>query len=211
MRKRQNPHLEIMTENPKRHAPATARNRDVILSVLRGALPKSGLILEIAAGSGEHAVHFASKIVGVQWQPTDPDPAALASIQAWVSETGVTNVRRPQRLDVCDAAWPVASADGVVCINMIHISPWDCTQALMAGAGRVLPSGGALVLYGPYKIDGEHTAPSNVEFDAWLKGQEESWGVRDLAEVTLEAEKNGLTLEKTVPMPANNFSVVFRK
>jgi SAM-dependent methyltransferase len=190
----------------RRHAPATQRNREPILAVLRRALPSTGLVLEIASGTGEHAAHFAAALSGVTWQPTDVDPTALPGIASWCA--GVPNVRPPLVLDVTQP-WPIERADAIVCVNMLHISPWTAGQALLAGAGRVLPAGGVLYLYGPYRRDGAHTAPSNEAFDETLRAQDPRWGVRDLETVIATAEAAGLRHTETVAMPANNLSVVF--
>ncbi|WP_371821858.1 DUF938 domain-containing protein [Skermanella sp. TT6] len=195
----------------RRHAPATQRNREPILGVLRRVLPAAGTVLEIASGSGEHAVFLAGSLPDLIWHPTDPDPDNRASIRAWIAETGVTNVTAPASLDAAARAWPVTHADAIVCINMIHISPWPATQGLMAGAGRTLPTGAPLYLYGPYRRDGRHTAPSNEDFDHSLKAQNAEWGVRDLEEVCAAAAGSGLTLDEVIEMPANNLSVVFRR
>src|ERR1700761_400380 len=149
--------------DPRIYRPHVVRNRDPILDVLRRALPPRGLILEIASGSGEHVVYFARSLPSLTWQPTDPDSEALASIAAHRDAAGTPNVRAPLRLDVTAPDWPVKHADAIVCCNMIHIAPWAACEGLIAGAARVLPAGGVLYLYGPYKIDGEHTAPSNRE------------------------------------------------
>jgi len=194
-------------------APATARNREPILRHLKQWLPnrKGALILEIASGTGEHAVFFAPHFPQSVWQPTDMDPSAKASISAWIAETGVENVFAPLSLDVTDNRWPVDKAEGMLCINMIHISPWSATESLMKGAQRTLSDGGVLVTYGPYKRHGRHTAPSNEAFDASLKARNPDWGIRDLEAVAEEAEKNGMSCQEVVPMPANNFCVLFRK
>jgi SAM-dependent methyltransferase len=197
--------------DPRIYAPATQRNRDVILDVLRAALPSSGLVLEIASGSGEHAVHFAQALPRLTFQPTDPTPDALASIAAWIAETNVTNVRAPVLLDVTAQPWPVTAADAVLCINMIHISPWAATLGLMRGAASLLKSGAPLYTYGPYKRGGTHTAPSNANFDASLRARDPSWGVRDLEEVAAAARDAGFAAPEITPMPANNFSLVFRR
>jgi SAM-dependent methyltransferase len=195
--------------DPRLYHPHVARNREPILDVLRRALPPRGLVLEVASGSGEHAAFFADALPSVSWQPTDIDGNALASIAAWAS-TGVPNLLAPLRLDVTSASWPLDRAEAVVNCNMIHISAWAACEGLIAGAGRILPSGGVLYLYGPYRIDGRHTAPSNAEFDAYLRGQNAAWGIRDLAEVSGLAARHGLVLAETVPMPTNNLSVIFR-
>jgi len=195
-----------------RTSPSTARNREPILEVLRARLPANGLVLEIAAGAGEHAAYAAAALPHLQWRPTDPDPEALASIAAWRDHTALPNLLPPLRLDASDPdGWPVSRADAVVNINMIHISPWSATQGLMAGAGRVLPSGGLLYLYGPYLETGVETAPSNLAFDRSLKDRNPAWGLRRLDEVTAVAAAQGLAFVERVAMPANNLSVVFRK
>ena len=194
----------------KRFAPATARNGEPIGAVLAQHLPARGSVLEIAAGSGEHAVYFAGAFPALTWQPTDPDPDALASITAWCDEADLPNLRAPLQLDVTAAAWPVASADAIVCINMIHIAPWSAALGLFAGAARTLPAGGLLYLYGPYRVGGVFTAPSNADFDRSLRARDPSWGVRELADVTAAAAA-GFTLRATVAMPANNHSLVFRR
>ena len=196
----------------KRYAPATERNRDAIASVLREALPQHGIVLEIASGSGEHAVHFAAAFPALRWQPSDPDPDALASIQAWSAEAGLPNLMEPIFLDAADEDWGVARADAVLCINMLHISPWASTMGLMYGAAGVLRTPGApLILYGPYRRAGVATAPSNEAFDASLKARNAAWGLRNLEDVTAEAEANGFHFDRLVEMPANNLTVVFRR
>jgi SAM-dependent methyltransferase len=193
-------------------APSTARNREPILEVLRTVLPERGLVLEIAAGGGEHALYCAAALPGLTWRPTDPDETALASIAAWRDHAGTDNLLPPLRLDAsAPATWPVEQADAVVNINMIHISPWAAAEGLMAGAGRVLPEGGVLFLYGPYREDGVETAPSNLAFDASLKSRDRRWGLRRLEDVRDLAAANGMTLERRLAMPANNLSLVFRK
>lgn len=197
--------------DPRRHAPATARNRDPILEVLRGVLPDRGLVLEIASGSGEHAVHFARALPGLAFQPSDPDPDALASIAAWGAESGLPNLRPPLLLDAAATAWPAEAADAILCINMIHISPWRATEGLMAGAARLLAPGAPLILYGPYRRDGVPTAPSNEAFDASLRERDPAWGLRQLEDVAVLAESAGFGPPGVVEMPANNLSVVFRR
>ena len=197
--------------DPRQHRPHVARNRDPILDVLRRVLPARGLVLEIASGSGEHAVYFARALPTLTWQPTDPDAQALASIAAHRNAEGVANLRPPLKLDVTAERWPVEHADAVVCCNMIHIAPWAACEGLMAGAGRALPASGILYLYGPYKVGRRHTAPSNEAFDADLRARNPQWGIRDLDEVTALAERRNLVRVETVPMPANNLSVIFRR
>lgn len=195
-----------------RVSPSTARNREPILQVLAPRLPAQGLVLEIAAGAGEHAVHNAAALPHLQWQPTDPDPQALASIAAWRDHAALPNLLPPLRLDAADPdRWPVDRADAVVNINMIHISPWSAAEGLMVGAGRVLPTGGLLYLYGPYIEAEVETAPSNLAFDRSLKDRNPAWGLRRLDDVAALAAKQGLDLIERIAMPANNLSVVFRK
>jgi SAM-dependent methyltransferase len=195
----------------RRSAPHVARNAGPITDVLRGLLPDAGLVLEIASGTGEHALHFARAFPGLTFQPSDPDPAAVASIEAWRLEAEAPNLLPPMRLNACEGEWPVASADAILCINMVHISPWTATQGLMAGAGRLLATGAPLYLYGAYRRQGVATAPSNEAFDLSLRSRDPDWGVRNLEDVVTEAAKHGLALESVVEMPANNLSVVFRR
>lgn len=195
----------------KRSAPHVARNAAPITDVLRGVLPKRGLVLEIASGSGEHAVHFARAFPEERWQPSDPEPAALRSIAAWRVEAGLGNLLPPVALDACAADWPVAAADAILCINMVHISPWAATIGLMRCAARLLAAGAPLYLYGAYRQAGVETAPSNEAFDASLRMRNPDWGLRNLEDVVAEAESQGFALESVTPMPANNLSVVFRR
>ena len=192
-------------------APAVARNRDPILAVLREVLAAPGTVLEIASGSGEHAVHFASALSHLVWQPTDPDAEARRSIAAHAARAQLPNLLPPLALDAAAAAWPVTQADAIVSINMIHIAPWSAAEGLMAGAARLLPAGSPLYLYGPFREHGRHTAPSNAAFDESLKARDPAWGVRDLDEVVALASRHGLALSRTVAMPANNLSVIFRR
>ena len=192
-------------------SPAALRNREPILAVLRQHLPQPGEVLEVASGSGEHAAWFAAALPEVTWRPTDRDDASLASIAAWREQAGVADLLEPLRLDAASEPWPVEQADAVVCINMIHIAPWAAAEGLMRGAARVLPSGGVLFLYGPFRVGGEHTAPSNAAFDDSLRARDPAWGVRDLDEVAALAQANGLSLRTRVAMPANNLSVVFAR
>jgi SAM-dependent methyltransferase len=192
----------------KQNAPATGRNRDPIRAVLAQHLPASGLVLEIASGSGEHAVHMARAFSAIDWQPTDVDDDALASIAAWRAEAGLANLQAPVRLDAIDAVWPITAADAIVCINMVHIAPWDAALGLFAGAARTLAAGGLLYMYGPYRMDGA-TAPSNEDFDRSLRARDPRWGVRDVTDLKRAAV--GFDLEQIVAMPANNHSLVFRR
>ncbi len=198
--------------NDKRlQSPSTLRNRGPILEVLRGVLPPRGLVLEIASGTGEHVTHFAAHLPDLVFAPSDPGEDARDSIAAWIEETGATNVRAPLALDAVQEKWPIAHADVIVCINMIHISPWAATLGLLAQAAAILPPGGPLYLYGPYKRNGAHTAPSNVAFDEWLRAQNAAWGVRDLEAVAACAATRGFGAPRIVDMPANNLSVIFRR
>ena len=193
-------------------SPSTARNREPILDVLRTRLPRIGLVLEIAAGAGEHAVYNAAAMPNLEWQPTDREPEALASIAAWRAHSGSPNLLAPLRLDAADPdAWPVERADAVVNINMVHISPWAATEGLIVGAGRVLPSGGVLYLYGPYIEADVATAPSNLAFDLSLKSRNPAWGLRRLETVRALAAARGLELVERIAMPANNLSLLFHK
>jgi hypothetical protein len=195
-----------------RTAPAAARNRGPILAVLKPRLPASGLVLEIAAGTGEHAVHNAAALPGLQWQPTDPDPEALASIAAWRAHAALPNLLPPLRLDAAAPDdWPVGRADAIVNINMIHIAPWVAAMGLMAGAGRLLGPGQNLFLYGPFIERDVATAPSNLAFDESLRGRNPAWGIRHLDEVAGLAARHGLGLAGRIAMPANNLVLVFRR
>lgn len=196
----------------KQHAPATLRNRDPIREVLARELPASGTVLEIAAGTGEHAVFFAERFPALAWQPTDPSPEALDSIAAYRAEYGGTNLAAPLLLDAADpAGWPVAEAAAIVCINMVHISPWQASIGLFAGAGRVLSSGAPLILYGPYIEDGVETAPSNLDFDASLKARNPLWGLREVAALDALGVQNGFARSARYALPANNIMLVYRR
>ena len=188
----------------KRSSPSAERNRGPIAAVLGDWLPRQGLVLEVASGSGEHAVHFASRFPALEWQPSDPDPAALSSIEAWRADSGLANLREPVILDATAAAWPVTAADAVLNINMVHISPWEAALGLLDGSARVLPAGGPLILYGPWTVQGFQTAPSNLAFDEDLRRRNPSWGLRKVEDFALEAEKRGLLLKDQREMPANN-------
>ncbi len=197
-----------MSDDPRRYAPATLRNRDPILAELRRLLPPRGLVLEVASGTGEHCAHFAAALPALHWQPTDLDPDNRASIAAWCDD--LPNVRAPVAMDAA-AAWPVTAADAVLCINMIHIAPWAATEGLLRGAALVLPPGAPLILYGPYRQDGVPTAPSNEEFDASLRARDPAWGLRRLEDVAALAAAQGFGAPAVTPMPANNLVVVFRR
>jgi len=206
------PWLEAQADgHAKKFAPATLRNRDAIADVLRTVLPPAGTVLEVASGTGEHAVFLAQQFPRLSWQPSDPDVEALASIAAWRAEAAAPNLLAPVQLDALAATWPVASADAMLCINMVHISPWAATLGLLRGAAALLPSGAPLYLYGPYRRQGIVTAASNEAFDASLKARDPRWGLRDLATVVAAAAEAGLGFDTLHEMPANNLSVVLRK
>lgn len=197
-------------------APATGRNRDPIVAILARVLPRSGAVLEIASGTGEHVVHFAENLPGLDFQPSDPDLAHRESIAAWTAFTNIGNVRPPLALDATTDDWDLpedvrASLVAIVCINMIHISPWASTLGLMRHAGALLRPGGVLYLYGPYRRADVPTAASNEAFDQSLKSRNPAWGLRTLESVTEAARAAGLELAEVVEMPANNLSVVFRR
>jgi len=196
---------------PRRHAPATLRNREPILAELRRLLPAPAFVLEVASGTGEHAAFFGPRLPHLTWQPTDFDPEALPGIDAWAADAAATNVLPALRLDASSDAWPVDRADAVMSSNLIHIAPPAAGEGLLRGTARVLPAGGLLILYGPFREGGRHTAPSNERFDADLRARDPSWGVRDLDEVANAARAHGLEHEETVRMPANNLLVVFRR
>jgi SAM-dependent methyltransferase len=195
----------------RRSAPHVARNAAPIAEVLRGVLPAQGIVLEIASGSGEHVLHFAREFPDLLFQPSDPDPVALASIEAWREAAGPANLLAPVALDARAERWPLAAADAILCINMVHISPWAATLGLLRGAGRLLAPGAPLYLYGAYRQAGVETAPSNEAFDAGLRARDPEWGLRELDDVAAAAKGQGLRLERVVAMPANNLSVVLRK
>jgi hypothetical protein len=200
-----------VSSDNRQHAPAALRNREPILAVLREELPESGTVLEVASGTGEHAVHFSRALPGLTWQPSDPSSEARASIAAWREAEGTTNLLAPLELDAASDTWPLTSADAIVCINMVHISPWESTEGLMCGAGRLLPSGAPLVLYGPYRRAERPLEPSNAAFDESLKARDPRWGLRELEAVAQCASASGLDLARVAEMPANNLTVIFRK
>ena len=191
-------------------SPSVARNREPILAVLRRVLPAGGIVLEIASGTGEHAMHFAAALPELTWQPTDRDPEARRSIAARRAAAVLPNLLPPLELDAAAPSWPVERADAIVAINMIHIAPWSAAEGLMAGAARLLAPGGILYLYGPYQENGRHTAPSNAAFDASLRARDPEWGVRDVGAVAELAARHGLALAERVAMPSSNLSLVFR-
>ncbi len=189
--------------------PSADRNKGPILEVLRRVLPDEATVLEISSGSGQHAAHFTEHLAGITWQPSDIDEERRASIRAWREESGLVNLLEPLPIDVTKSEWGVGLFDAVYNSNLIHITPWVCCLGLLAGARRHLGPGGALIIYGPFRIDGEHTAPSNQEFDEDLRSRNSDWGVRDLEAVQDAA--GGFTLEERVEMPANNQILVFRR
>lgn len=195
----------------KRHAPATERNREPIADVLARELPKAGTVLEVASGTGEHAVFFAARFPQLQWQPSDPDPGALASIAVYRAEYSGANLCEPVLLDASRQDWPVERADAILCINMIHISPWAASEGLIAGAKRMLDSGAPLILYGPYFESDVETAPTNLAFDESLKARDPRWGIRDLAEIDDLTAQNGFARSARYGMPANNLVLVYRR
>ncbi len=202
-----------MTDQPdaRRSSPAVFRNRGPIFDILRNLLPAQGIILEVASGGGEHINYLAGRLPALDWQPSDPSPAARASIAGWTAAERLTNVRPPLDLDASALPWPVSAADAILAINMVHISPWAATQGLLREAARLLPPGGLLYLYGPFVQGGIPLAPSNAAFDADLRDRNVAWGLRDLAAVEAEAAQSGLKIEAVVPMPANNLSVIVRR
>jgi SAM-dependent methyltransferase len=195
----------------RRYAPATLRNRASIMAVLERILPAAGTVLEIASGSGEHAVHFAAAFAQLRWQPSDPDASARASIAAWRAEAGLDNLAAPIELDAAAPDWPIERTNAVLAINMVHIAPWDAALGLVAGAARLLAPGAPLYLYGPFRRAGHAFAPSNAEFDQSLRQRNPQWGVRSLEDVEGIAAAAGFTLAEIVEMPANNLSLVFRR
>jgi SAM-dependent methyltransferase len=195
----------------KQEWPAPERNKQPILEVLRRVLPQRGLVLEIASGSGQHAAFFARELPGLSWQPSDLDDENLASIAAWVAESGCANLRAPLRLDVTQADWSIAEVDAVFNANMIHIAPWECCEGLVRGVGRSLRDGGVFVLYGPFRLAGAHTSESNQRFDEGLRARDARWGVRDAETVIALAAEQGLVFVERVAMPANNQILVLRR
>lgn len=195
----------------KRHAPATLRNRDAIAAVLADWLPETGTVLEVASGSGEHVVHFAAAFPHLDWKPSDPDPAGLTSIAAYRAEAGLANIAPPRALDASAPAWPIDRVDAVLCINMVHISPWEATVGLFTQSTKLLQKGAPLILYGPYFRKDYPTAPSNSAFDESLRARNAEWGVRWLEQVTELAETRGFVLAELREMPANNLMLLYRR
>ncbi len=204
--------MTIPSSDTARTSPSTARNREPILSVLRGALAPTARVLEVASGAGEHAVWMAQALPGVTWTPSEIDPVALASIAAWREASGLVNLQAPLRLDAGDpGSWPTESFDAIVCINMVHISPWTATRALVLAASRLLSVGGLLYLYGPYFEDGVETAASNLAFDESLRRRDPAWGLRRVRDVADLAAQAGFSRPDRVAMPANNLSLLFTR
>lgn len=198
-----------MEDDPRLDYPATHRNREAILGVLRQVLPADGLVLEIGSGSGQHVAYFADLLANLRWQPTDYDESVFASIRAWSAE--VDNVDPPLKLDTTSENWPIERCDAVFCANMIHVAPWEACLGLLDGVAARLRRWGPLVLYGPFTRGGTHTAPSNESFDRELREKNPDWGVRDLVVIQKEAKARGLDLDTVFDMPANNLIAVFRK
>jgi hypothetical protein len=205
------PFIFDATGEAKRFAPATQRNREAIAAVLVDILPTCGTVLEIASGTGEHSVHFAAAFSQLSWQPSDYDIAGLASIAAWIAESGLTNILPPVQIDASAPTWPIREADAIICINMVHIAPWAAVEGLFAGAARLLAIGAPLYLYGPYREAGIATAESNQAFDVSLKARNPDWGLRHLDDIDALAESHGFVRDRRVAMPANNLSLVFRR
>lgn len=202
---------ETPSAGARRSAPAALRNREFIAGVLAEWLPAEGLVLEIASGTGEHAVYFAGRFPALEWQPSDIHPDALESIEAWRTAAGLPNLRSPLVLDASSPEWPIERADAVLSINMVHISPWSSALGLLAGAQRLLPPGAPLILYGPWLKDDVPPAPSNLDFDADLKRRDPEWGLRRVEVFAGAAEEHGLTLVEWRGMPANNLMLLFRR
>lgn len=202
---------EALASGARRSAPAALRNREPIAEVLAEWLPETGLVLEVASGTGEHAAFFAERFASLDWQPTDIHPDALSSIDAWREASGLPNFRSPLVLDAASAEWPIDRADAVLSINMVHISPWTSALGLLDGAGRLLAVGGPLILYGPWLKDDVPTAPSNLDFDADLKRRDPAWGLRRVEAFAEAAQPRGFRLEDCRQMPANNLMMLWRK
>lgn len=202
---------EASAAGERRSAPAALRNREPIADVLEDWLPERGLVLEIASGTGEHAVHFAERFPHLEWQPSDVHPDALVSIHAWRAEAGLPNMREPLTIDASSPDWPIDDAEAILSINMVHISPWASALGLLDGAARILPAGAPLILYGPWLKDDVPTAPSNLDFDADLKHRDSAWGLRRVEDFAATAEERGLQLVATRAMPANNMMLLLRR
>jgi len=208
--------LEKWSPNLKLYAPATKRNREPLLAVLRSHLPERGTVLEISSGTGQHAAYFTPRLAPLWWLPSDITESNLSSIEAWCSEAKTNQLLSPIRLDVTDSPWAVeemvlpSAVSAIVNFNMLHITPWECCEALFLGAERLLQSQGTLILYGPFRKNQRHTAPSNEVFDARLRAQNLCWGIRDLEAVLEVAKKRHFNCSQVISMPANNLSLVFQ-
>lgn len=200
-----------MSEEARKQAPAVARNRDAIAEVLAEELPASGLVLEVASGTGEHALHFARRFPQFTWQPSDPDADALRSIAAWRADCPGENLLAPLELDACSSKWLIEAADAVICINMVHISPWKASEGLFAGARRLLGEAAPLILYGPYLENAVETAVSNLQFDRSLRSRNAQWGLRRLEDMDALATRNGFSRTARYAMPANNLTLIYRR
>ncbi len=198
-------------EDARRSAPAALRNREPIADVLAGWLPKRGTVLEVASGTGEHAIWFAERFPDLTWQPSETHPDALASINAWREESGCSNLRAPIIVDATSTDWSLDRADAVLNINMVHISPWEASLGLIAGAARLLPADGSLILYGPWFKDDIETAPSNLAFDENLKARDAEWGLRRVEDFAAAAAEENFELVEWQQMPANNLMLLFRR
>jgi SAM-dependent methyltransferase len=201
----------MTSRDPRLSSPAALRNRGPISDVLLDILPESGTVLEIASGSGEHIIHFAGLFPALVWQPSDPSPQAQASILEWSKAENADNVLPPLNIDAASDDWPVQRADAMIAINMVHISPWSATQGLLKAAGRLLPAGGVLFLYGPYRRDGHPLVQSNIDFDADLRARNPAWGIRRLEDLVKTGGQSGLSIASVAEMPANNLGVTFRR
>ena len=203
--------IAVPEGDPKLRAPSAQRNRDAILAVLRDVLPREGLVLEIASGSGEHALHFAQALPSLTFQPSDPSPEARDSIAAWIAESGLGNIRPPLALAADGDAWPALAPAAILCINMIHIAPWAAAEGLFRKAGATLDSGALLYLYGPFRRPDRTLEPGNAAFDESLRSRNPEWGLRDLGAVAALAQASGFAAPEIVEMPANNLSLIFRR
>ena len=202
---------EAAEDGGRRSAPAALRNREPIAEVLADWLPDRGLVLEIASGTGEHAIYFAERFPDLEWQPSDIHPDALGSIGSWAREKRLPNLRKPLVIDAEEGGFPIDHADAVLNINMVHISPWESAVGLLDGASQVLSVGAPLILYGPWMTDTVPTAPSNLAFDADLRRRDSRWGLRKVEDFAAEAASRGFALIEQRPMPANNLMLLFRK
>ncbi len=202
---------ETPSAGSRRSAPTALRNREPIAQILGEWLPRSGLVLEIASGTGEHVVHFAERFSALDWQPSDIHPDALASIEAWREEARLPNIRSPLVVDASSADWPIDRADAILSINMVHISPWTSALGLLDGAARLLAPGAPLILYGPWLSADRATARSNLDFDSELKARNPEWGLRHVEDFSSAAAERGLQFVDIRAMPANNSMLLLRR